>query len=188
MPTDTLYGFSARYDRPSGIQRIAAIKGRSESDPFLLLIAQASDLALLTATPPPPAVIDRLWPGPVTVLLRARPGLPSWLISESGTVAVRLPADSLVRELIGRVGVPIVSTSVNRHGEPPLGDPAAIGGRFGALVDVIADAGRRQSLVPSTLVDLTQRPPVVLRQGQATPDMDELDRLLAAGGEEGRQS
>jgi L-threonylcarbamoyladenylate synthase len=178
VPSDTLYGFSARYDRPSAIRRIAAIKGRSEGDPFVVLVARGEELALLTDTPPPSAVIDLLWPGPVTLLLLGRAGLPLPLRGADGKVAVRWPRAPFARALVARVGVPIISTSVNRHGEPPLGDPEAIAAQFGAAIDVLADAGPCASALPSTIVDLTQEPPIVVRAGAEAVDVERLDRLL----------
>jgi L-threonylcarbamoyladenylate synthase len=177
-PSDTLYGFSARFDRPSAIRRIATIKGRADTAPFLLLIGELEELAALTLSPPPAPVLDRVWPGPVTLLIPGRPGLPSRLRGPAGTVAVRRPRDRLVRELLAQVGVPIISTSVNRHGEPPLGNPDRIAREFGAVIDVLADLGSRESQPPSTIVDLTRRPPVLVRQGAAAVDLGELERLL----------
>ncbi len=177
-PSDTLYGFSARFDRPSALRRIATIKGRGDTSPFLLLVGEVEELAALSPAPPPVPVLDRVWPGPVTLLIPGRPGLPSRLRGPAGTVAVRRPRERLVRALLARVGVPIVSTSVNRHGEAPLGDPGRIAREFGAVIDVLGDAGSRESQPPSTIIDLTRRPPVLVRQGAAAVDVGELERLL----------
>lgn len=181
IPTDTLYGFSARYDRPGAVRRIAALKGRAGGAPFLLLIGDRAELKLLTPAPPPDAVLDLVWPGPVTLLLPAHPELIPLLRGPAETVAVRLPRDEHLRALLAAIGVPVVSTSVNQQGESPLGDPDLIAGAFAAFIDVLADDGPRTSGVPSTIVDLTRRPPVIVRTGAASVDIVRLARLL--GGE-----
>lgn len=178
MPTDTIYGLSGRYDRPSALRRIAAAKGRGAATPFLLLIGAREQLALLAAEAPPAAALDLLWPGPVTAVLPARPGLAPPLAGGRGTVAVRQPGAALVRALVDGTGVPLVSTSINRAGEMPLLEPDAIARAFGAAIDVLADAGPPADTVPSTLVDLTVRPPVILRQGRRRIDLVALARCL----------
>ncbi len=178
IPTDTLYGFSARYDRPSPIRRIAALKGRESASPFLLLIGDLAQLARLTPAPPPAAVLAEVWPGPVTLLLAADPGLLPLLRGPAGTVAVRFPRDERLRALLDAVGVPVVSTSVNRHGDTPLSDPARIAADFAQGIDVLADDGPRTAGVPSTIVDLTRHPPVVVRAGAVAVDVARLTRLL----------
>jgi L-threonylcarbamoyladenylate synthase len=178
LPTDTLYGLSTRYDRPAGLRRIATLKGRTETTPFLILVATPAQLAALTTAPPPAGVVELVWPGPVTLLLPARRDLHARLRGPGGAVAVRWPGDPLVLDVLARVGVPVISTSVNRHGEPPLADPEAIARAFGRAIDVLADVGPRGARPPSTIVDLLRRPPVITRQGAAQVDVAELDRRL----------
>jgi L-threonylcarbamoyladenylate synthase len=180
IPTDTIYGVSARYDRPSAVRRIAALKGRDTQAPFLLLIGDQADLALLTTEPPPEAALEAVWPGPVTLLLPARRELIPLLRGTAGKVAVRLPGADRVRALLQAVGVPLVSTSVNRHGDSPLNDPDAIARAFGHAIDVLADGGMLLPSEPSTIVDLTQHPPVIVRAGAAAVDVMRLSRLLGS--------
>lgn len=178
LPTDTLYGFSARYDDPAAIARIAALKGRAPAAPFLLLIGDRPALALLTVEPPPAAALDGIWPGPVTLLLRARPDLPPLLRGPAGTVAVRWPRDRRLTALIAAIGVPIISTSVNRQGERPLDDPDLIAAAFGAAIDVLADGGLLAGGQASTIIDLTADPPALVRAGAARVDLERLARLV----------
>jgi L-threonylcarbamoyladenylate synthase len=175
IPTDTLYGFAARADRPAAVERVAVSKGRDASAPFLLLLSAIAELQAVAAAIPPSAVLARVWPGPVTVLLRARPDLDPRFRSEAGTVAARLPDDTVLRSLLGAIGAPILSTSVNRHGSPPLADPAAIAHEFGAEIDLLADQGMRRG-EPSTIVDLSRRPPALVRAGARAVDPVELER------------
>jgi L-threonylcarbamoyladenylate synthase len=177
IPTDTIYGVSARFDRPSALRRLVALKGRhTAAAPFLVLIAELGWLSQLTTSPPSRAVSDLLWPGAVTALLPARSGLLPQLIGPRGTVAVRYPESPRLLRLLQAVSVPLVSTSANRSGEPPLLLPDRIARELGAGIDVLADAGDLGAGVPSTLVDLTQMPPVVLRQGAVRIDLEALGR------------
>jgi L-threonylcarbamoyladenylate synthase len=178
VPTDTLYGFSARYDRPSAIRRIAALKGRQEDAPFLLLIGSFDQLSLLTLEPPHPTVVDVVWPGSVTLLLPARGELHPRLRGPGERVAVRWPAEPRIAGLLSRVGVPLISTSVNRQAEAPASDPESIARQFGAGIDLLADAGPRPDSRPSTIIDLTRRPPVEIRRGAVTVDVERLERLM----------
>jgi L-threonylcarbamoyladenylate synthase len=176
--TDTIYGLSARFDRPTALRRIAAAKGRGAAAPYLLLIGSLEELALVTPAPPPAEVADLVWPGPVTLLMTAREGLPSALVGEQGTVAVRHPDAPLVRTILAGVEHPIVSTSVNRSGEEPLTDPDTIARRFGQAIDVLVDAGPLSDPRPSTIIDLTRQPPALVRQGRAAVDLERLARCM----------
>jgi L-threonylcarbamoyladenylate synthase len=175
IPTDTLYGFAARADRPAAVERVAAAKGRDPSSPFLLLVSEVGDLAAVAAAIPPPAVLGLIWPGPVTILVAGRPELDRRFTGATGTVAVRCPDDPVLRTLLGEIGTPVLSTSVNRHGAPPLADPSAIADEFGPAIDLLADHGVKAGQ-PSTIVDLSRRPPVLVRAGSRAVDLGELER------------
>jgi L-threonylcarbamoyladenylate synthase len=190
IPTDTLYGFAARYDRPTAVRRIATLKGRDPARPFLLLISDRTMLERLVAIEPPAPVLDLVWPGPVTVLLPGLRALDPMLRGENDSVAVRLPADAALAALIAQVGVPILSTSVNHQGEVPLTDLAAIERAFGARVDLLADGGPRAGRAPSAIVDLCRRPPVLVRSGARAIDLQRLERRwqAAEASERGRSA
>jgi len=153
MPCDTIYGIVGR--APDTEKRIRAAKGRGETNPFLMLIESERDVGRLSDME-----LDRgvaaLWPGPLTVVIQARAG---------GTVAVRVPSDQSLRRLIGRVGAPLYSTSVNRSGQPSLAIIAEIVREFEHRVDLIVDGGDIPGREPSTLLDVTTRPFRILREG-----------------------
>jgi L-threonylcarbamoyladenylate synthase len=153
MPCDTIYGIVGI--APASEARIRAIKGREQKS-FLQLIVSAewlnrfSDLEL-------PEALTALWPGPLTLILPAR--------SSPATVALRVPDDSLLRELMQELDRPLFSTSVNRSGEQPLWRIADIAEAFESSVDLLVDAGDLQDRLPSTILDVTSRPYRILRQG-----------------------
>jgi L-threonylcarbamoyladenylate synthase len=161
-PGDTMYGLIGA--APAAEDRLREVKGRGEDKPFLLLIPEAAWLSRLTEAPLP-RTLARYWPGPLTIVLPGRSG---------ATVAVRVPADDFLRGLGNAVGFPLFSTSVNRAGSPPLKTVEEMRREFEASVDLIYDAGDRPPGAPSTLVDATERPFRILRQGAAVIDPADL--------------
>lgn len=151
LPCDTIYGLCAAYDL--GEKALMDLKGRDKNKPFLVLatLEQAKELC----TEIPEDVIDN-WPNALTVILNAKAG---------GTIAVRVPADPFLQELLEKSGTPIYSTSVNIAGEPSLLNLTDICGRFEALVDCVVRSQEIQGTVPSTLIDATTRPYKLIRQG-----------------------
>jgi L-threonylcarbamoyladenylate synthase len=153
IPCDTIYGIVGVEPEADG--RIRGLKGRHEEKPFLRLVADPSWARRLTGRSAP-VRLARHWPGPLTIVLPARSG---------ATLAVRVPASAWLRELIARLGKPLLSTSVNRAGGPPLWRVAEIVAEFGADVDLVLDRGDLPDAEPSTIVDASSRPFRILRQG-----------------------
>jgi L-threonylcarbamoyladenylate synthase len=154
IPCDTMYGIVGRV--PESDPGIRALKGRGEDKPFIVLAADRAS-ACLVADFDPSLPLLSLWPGPLTAVLPARGG---------GTVALRLPAEPWLRELLGRAGFPLYSTSANRSGNPALSSIASIIAEFRSDVGLIVDAGDMPASRASTIVDATVRPFRVLRQGE----------------------
>lgn len=166
LPTDTVYGLAADPFGTGGVDRLFAAKGRPRSVELPVLvdsIEQAMELA--TAVPDAARVLmDRWWPGALTIVLPRRPDLSADLGSDDATVGVRCPDHPVPRSLARRVG-PIATTSANRHGEPPLTTAASVAEAFGAAVAVVLDAGTCAGS-PSTVVDCTGAEPRCLREGR----------------------
>jgi L-threonylcarbamoyladenylate synthase len=164
LPTDTLYGLSTPISSREGHERISEMKRAPAGRRFLYLADSVARVESFIdgwgcATR---GAFESIWPAPLTAIFRSGPRCPAWA---GGTIALRIPACAFVRAAIEALGEPLLSTSVNRSGEAPLEDADAIERTFGALVDVIVDAGRLSGGEPSTLVDLTGTAPVVVRQG-----------------------
>lgn len=163
LPTDTLYGLSARLSSEEGVRRISAIK-RAPNDRRYILLASSTEMVdriVRSYGCGERAMLARVWPAPLSVIVPAGPACPAWV---GPTVAVRVPALAPLRALIERLGEPIVSTSVNRTGSGPLDDPHAIRREMGGEVDVIL-TGPDAEHAASTLVDLTGKAPRVVRRG-----------------------
>jgi len=164
VPTDTLYGLSTPLSSRKGLDRIVAIKRCGDDRRFLYLAADAEMVERYIEGwgCVSRGRLERVWPAPLTAVFRSGDRCPSWV---GATIAFRVPRHALVKTTIDALGEPILSTSVNETGHPPLEDVDVIEQRFGALVDLIADEGRLAGGGPSTLVDFTGEKPVVLRAG-----------------------
>lgn len=162
LPTWGLYGFSSLPEIGRAWETLFELKkGRDRKKGFILL---ASDLEMVEAsTGPWPAGIreflSRTWPAPLSVLL------PSLDPESDSPASFRVPPHEPLRRLIRALGRPILSTSTNRHGTPPLLDPKEIVREFFPPLIYFGTGGPEPAGLPSTLVDLTVRPPRVLREG-----------------------
>ena len=153
LPCDTIYGILGVV--PDTTSRIAGIKGRPVSKPFIQLIPDESWLIRFVDTRVPRPLLD-MWPGPITLIL------PS---EDQGSVAFRIPSDHFLRKLITDLDKPLASTSVNRAGKPPLNRIQQIVDQFENDVDLIIDAGDFTGRLPSTIIDLSGDPFKILRKG-----------------------
>jgi L-threonylcarbamoyladenylate synthase len=167
LPTDTVYGIAVSLDVPDGIQRLFQVKRRPPDKGIALLLASASQVeAIAVPSPASERLAAAFWPGPLTLVLPRRPGivLPAALTGGAPTVGVRLPDHPAPRELAAAIG-PLPTTSANLSGEPDALDAATVVAMLGDGVDLVLDGGRTRGSVPSTVVDCTVEPPVVLREG-----------------------
>lgn len=163
MPTDTIYGLHALALDERAVARIGEIKGREETKPFIVLagsMAQLEDLGI-SADPAILAALASLWPAPLTAVLPLR--RPIAASRGAASLAVRIPALDWLRELVERTG-PLVSTSANRSGEPPVEKPSALARELHARLDAVVDGGVRQG-EPSAILDLTSPEPRFIREG-----------------------
>jgi L-threonylcarbamoyladenylate synthase len=163
LPTDTLYGFSAKLSAEEAVHRISAIKHAPNDRRYIVL---ASSIEMVERCVQSWGCVTReslakRWPAPLSVILPSGPSLPAWI---GPTVAVRVPALEPLRELIAALDEPIVSTSVNRSGQEPLHDAHEIRREFSSEVDLIV-TGEVPGAVSSTLVDLCGASPRVVREG-----------------------
>ncbi len=166
MPTDTLPGLHACIDQPRAIARIAEIKGRSGKRPLLVLVASlAAALPFLKLNESMIKASKQLWPGPYTLVLPARSTVPVEVTAGTGTLAVRVPGNDRLRALLATIGRPLVSTSANKSGAPPAQSLAEAAALLGDEVDLVAELSMKGGGLHSTLLDLTQWPPVVIRAG-----------------------
>jgi tRNA threonylcarbamoyl adenosine modification protein (Sua5/YciO/YrdC/YwlC family) len=177
IPTDTVYGLAIDPFVPGATDAIFAAKLRPREVALPVLVASVEQaLSLATAVPPmAKALMDRYWPGPLTVVLPRRADLAADLGDEDVTVGVRCPDHPVPLALCAKAG-PLATTSANRHGEPTSETAAEVADVFGDAVTLVLDGGRASGL-PSTVVDCTGFEPRLLRQGR----IPWADILAAAG-------
>jgi L-threonylcarbamoyladenylate synthase len=167
-PTETFYALGADPRNSSALDRLSELKGRQQGKPFLLLVNSLAALQDWVADVPAELhlVAERFWPGPLTVVLPARPALHEAITGAEGKVALRLTAHPAARALVERCGVALTGTSANRAGEAPARTAAQVREAFRVgEVEHILDAGETAGGAPSTLVDLSVRPARILRRG-----------------------
>ena len=170
VPTETFYALAADPFNTDAVGRIFRIKGRDDGNPLPVLFANRLDLEGLGVTADSGTLANyfAVWPAPLTVIFPIR--APIAASRGVSTLAVRIPASRALRELLLAVG-PLTGTSANRSGSPALADPDAVEAGFRREIDVLVDGGRTPGGLPSTLLDATREPPVVLRRGaHAWPD------------------
>lgn len=171
IPTDTVYGVAADAFSPSAVAKLLAAKGRDRTSPPPVLVGDTATFAALAADVPETVtrLIERFLPGPLTIILPARPSL-QWDLGETrGTVALRVPDHSIARELLRETG-PLAVSSANKHGEPAPRTAAEADAALGDDVALVLDAGRADG-APSTILDATglldtpARPARIVRLG-----------------------
>jgi L-threonylcarbamoyladenylate synthase len=166
FPTDTFYALGATPFNPKAVRRIFTLKGRGTS-PILVLIRNPTELEGLVVdiTPSAELLMKACWPGPLTIVFRASPSVPSVLGAGSGTIGIRLPAADSLKQLLEAVGGPLTGTSANRTGAPAPTTAQQVHADFGADVDLILDGGPTAGGLPSTVVDTTVQPIRLIREG-----------------------
>lgn len=176
IPTDTVYGIAAALDRPDAIEQLYDIKGRPDDKPIPVLV-DGMDSALRLSCDFPPAARElaaAFWPGALTIVVRAREGLPERCLGPGGTVGLRMPDHPAALDLIRRCGGALAVTSANRSGQPETTSAAEARRALG--IDLVLDAGETPGGVASTVVDVTGEKPRILRSG-AILEARILDRL-----------
>ncbi len=167
FPTDTYYALGAVALDDAAVARVFAAKRRPREAPLPVLIADRDQWRTLVADLPDAALrlASRFWPGALTIVCRRGADVPPALAGGGGTIGVREPALPAAVGLCRALGGPIVGTSANTHGAPAPVTASQVALDLGALVDLILDGGRCPHGRPSTVIDVTRTPPVVLRVG-----------------------
>ncbi|MBI2776365.1 MAG: threonylcarbamoyl-AMP synthase [Chloroflexi bacterium] len=176
LPTDTVYGIAVALETPGGIERLFAVKRRPPEKGIALLLAEAEQAYRFgERTAAAAALATAFWPGPLTLVLRARTdvALPEVLRGGAPTVGVRLPDHATPRALAAELG-PLPTTSANLSGAPDALDAAEVVAQLGDALDLVLDGGRTRGAVPSTVVDVTGDEARILRHGAIEDDRIEL--------------
>lgn len=172
FPTETVYGLGANALDADAVARIYEAKGRPSDNPMIVHIARASDIGQLTPmlSADIVAIIDNFWPGPLTMVLKKKPGVPDRTTGGLDTVAVRMPDSKAALSLINMAGCPIAAPSANLSGSPsPTRAKDVIADMDGRIDAVISGEDCRVG-IESTVVDMTGDVPTILRPGIITAE------------------
>jgi L-threonylcarbamoyladenylate synthase len=166
-PTDTLYGLGADPRNPLAVRRLFEIKGRRADQPILILIPDPIEVRnwAEVVTPCAERLMKRFWPGPLTLVFRAKAEVLPELTAGTGTIGLRVPGPGFGRELLRFLGFALTGTSANRTGGPSPRSAYDAMASLDSLVDLVLDGGEIPGGDPSTVVDARSDKPVVIREG-----------------------
>ena len=172
IPTETVYGLGADGLKESAVAKIFEAKGRPQDNPLILHIWDAEQMELFCHDIPKTAydLAEAFWPGPLTIVLPARDNVPRRTTGGLDTVALRCPDNAVTREIIRLSGVPIAAPSANISGKPSTTTAEHVLHDHDGKIAAIVDGGHCRVGVESTIVDLTEQRPRLLRPGGITPE------------------
>lgn len=167
FPTETFYGLGADGENREAIEKIFFIKGRTFTKAIPIIIGHPDDVLRLTKTIPEAGkrLIDRFWPGALTLLLEAASHVSERLTAGTGKIGIRLSSNIIATELARALGQPLTATSANISGMKECSTAEEVLADLGNAVDAVIDGGKTPGGKGSTIVDVTMDPPTVVREG-----------------------
>lgn len=168
FPTETYYGLAVDPFNESALKKLFRIKNRPEVKPVLVLVSGQDELSRVTTAIPAIAqrLMDRFWPGPLTLVLPARKELSSYITGGTNTVGVRLSSHPVAMSLLKACGIPVTATSANKSNQSPAVTANEAKRIFGNQVDLVLDGGRTPGESSSTLVGFENSGIKCIREGR----------------------
>ncbi|MBE6976612.1 MAG: threonylcarbamoyl-AMP synthase [Ruminococcaceae bacterium] len=172
LPTETVYGLGANGLNPEAVAKIFEVKGRPQDNPLILHIADPEQMDMFCHNIPESAyrLAEAFWPGPLTMVLPAKDIVPLSTRAGLPTVAVRCPDCDVTRRIIRHANIPVAAPSANISGKPSTTTAEHVLHDHDGKIPLIIDGGACAVGVESTIVDLTENPPRLLRPGGITPE------------------
>ena len=167
FPTETVYGLGADAANPEAVRKLYAAKGRPDYHPVIVHLAGIAQLPewVREVTPAAQKLAQKFWPGPLTLILKRKPGVGDAVTGGQETIGVRIPAHPLAHALLEKFGGGIAAPSANRFGHVSATTAQHVKQEFGDSVDFVLDGGQSEVGIESTIVDVTGARPVLLRPG-----------------------
>lgn len=184
-PTETFYALGADALDGAAVNRVFGLKGRSAGKPLAVIVDGRELLASLTAGIPHWAekLMERFWPGPLTLIFKASSAIPPSLTAGTGKVGVRVPSSEVARALAAAARRPITATSANLSGGGGVTREEELSHALRAGVDLILDGGTTPGGPESTILDITILPPILVRAGAISREaLEEVLKLHISGG------
>ncbi|MFH1847208.1 MAG: L-threonylcarbamoyladenylate synthase [Candidatus Omnitrophota bacterium] len=178
FPTETVYGLGANALDPRAVTGIFEAKKRPLDDPLIVHIADIKDLYKLVEKMPQQAekLVNRFWPGPLTVVLKKTDLVPDIVTTGLETVAVRMPSNIIARKFIEIAGVPVAAPSANLFGRPSPTSAEHVVEDLNSRIDVVLDGGKTEIGIESTVVEFVENRVVVLRPGGI--DIEQIQEMV----------
>lgn len=181
FPTETLYGLGADALNFTAVEKVFQLKGRDPNNPFAVLVSDRSMLNSLVANIPPLAekLMERFWPGPLTLVLAARTDIPPPLVNSTGAIGVRISSQPIASEIVRMLGRPLTATSANPSGQPPAQTLAQARDYFSGKLKIFIDGGALTSKTGSTVAAVAGNKIKIIRAGEISKN--ELEQVLGKG-------
>lgn len=168
FPTETVMGLGVYYNDFKAYELLNSIKGRPENKPYTLMLGSIKDIdkyAYLTNSDQ--KIINKFMPGPITILLKSKDNVPSYVTHNTGVIGIRVPDIKLIQDFINYCNIPLLVPSANKSGERPAITSLEVRNIFNEQLGYIFE-GEAMGGVPSTIVDLTGEQVKILREGPIT--------------------
>ena len=175
FPTETVYGLGANALNKESIKKIYKAKGRPSDNPLIAHIADFEDIHKLTEEIPGKAkkLIEKFWPGPLTIVLKKKESVPDELTAGSKFVAIRMPSNQIAREIIRLAKTPVAAPSANLSTKPSPTKVEHVIDDLTGRIEGIVDGGEVEVGIESTVIDLTSDVPTILRPGKISKEQME---------------
>ena len=173
FPTETVYGLGAVATNDEAVKKIYAAKGRPSDNPLIVHIGTKEELANYVENIPEIAqlCIDAFWPGPLTLILQAKPNLFAQSVTKLPTVGFRMPDHPVALELLQKLQLPVAAPSANRSGKPSPTKAIHVMDDLQGYIAAVVDGGETGIGIESTVLDVTLEVPTILRPGGVTKEM-----------------
>lgn len=173
FPTETVYGIGANALDSEAVKKIYIAKGRPSDNPLITHIGHQSDLSQYVTEIPKSAqaLMKAFWPGPLTLIFKKQPSILDATSGGLDTVAIRMPSNPIFLRIIRESGIPIAAPSANISGKPSPTHGSHVVEDLNGRVDMIIDGGPVDIGLESTVLDVTQEVPIILRPGSITKEM-----------------
>lgn len=167
-PTETFYGLGVDPFNEDALKRLFELKGRGFDKPVSILVKDENALRDITEEIPLAAkkLIKKIWPGPLTIIFKAKKNIPKMLTANTGKIGVRVSNNQIAKKLLDMLDAPITTTSANPSGEKSPVTAKDVEKYFGNKLDMIIDGGELEGKLGSTIVDATEGGIKILRHGE----------------------
>ncbi len=177
FPTETVYGLGVVYDDKVAYDSLCTVKRRPPEKPFTLMLADVEDVEKYAdLNNIAKALVNAFMPGQFTLITKAKEGLPSWCVSETGNVGIRIADYDLIRDLIRKTGKPLLVPSANKSGEKPATTTREVIDAFGEELAAVVE-GESISNIPSTIVFVTEKYSDIFREGAVK--IEDIKRVIS---------